>query len=157
MENSGCGILDTVYVQKNGTVLSVDVETLDKDYYDETELKDYVTDAVSTYTGEHGKSAVKLENLSVKDGTATLKMKYKTPEDYTGFNGIELYEGKVVKALAAGYDFKTDFVSVEDGKVTGTATKEEIYSGEEFKSSYHQGKQRCESRPVQSAMFQVRM
>ena len=100
---------DTVYVQKNGTVLSVDVETLDKDYYDETELKDYVTDAVSTYTGEHGKSAVKLENLSVKDGTATLKMKYKTPEDYTGFNGIELYEGKVVKALAA------DSVSIRDG------------------------------------------
>ena len=119
---AGCGKsldadTDTVYVQKNGTVLSVDVETLDKDYYDETELKDYVTDVVSTYTGEHGKSAVKLENLSVKDGTATLKMKYKTPEDYTGFNGIELYEGKVVKALAAGYDFKTDFVSVEDGKV----------------------------------------
>ena len=87
---AGCGKsldadTDTVYVQKNGTVLSVDVETLDKDYYDETELKDYVTDAVSTYTGEHGKSAVKLENLSVKDGTATLKMKYKTPEDYTGF------------------------------------------------------------------------
>ena len=82
---AGCGKsldadTDTVYVQKNGTVLSVDVETLDKDYYDETELKDYVTDAVSTYTGEHGKSAVKLENLSVKDGTATLKMKYKTPE-----------------------------------------------------------------------------
>lgn len=135
---AGCGKsldadTDTVYVQKNGTVLSVDVETLDKDYYDETELKDYVTDAVSTYTGEHGKSAVKLENLSVKDGTATLKMEYKTPEDYTGFNGIELYEGKVVKALAAGYDFKTDFVSVEDGKVTGTATKEEIYSGEDLK------------------------
>ena len=45
---AGCGKsldadTDTVYVQKNGTVLSVDVETLDKDYYDETELKDYVT------------------------------------------------------------------------------------------------------------------
>ena len=95
---------------------------------------------------EHGKSAVKLENLSVKDSTATLKMKYKTPEDYTGFNGIELYEGKVVKALAAGYDFKTDFVSVEDGKVTGTATKGGNLLRRRFKSSYHQGKQRCESR-----------
>ena len=30
--------------------------------------------------------------------------------------------------------------------MTGTATKEEIYSGEDFKSSHHQGKQRCESR-----------
>lgn len=136
---AGCGKslnadTDTVYVQKNGTVLTVDVETLDKDYYDETELKDYVTDAVSAYTEEHGKNTVKLEGLSVKDSTATLKMKYKTPEDYTGFNGIELYEGKVVKALAAGYDFNTDFVSVEDGKVTGTATKEEIYSGDDLKA-----------------------
>ena len=48
---AGCGKsldadTDTVYVRKNGTVLSVDVEALDKDYYDETELKDYVTDAV---------------------------------------------------------------------------------------------------------------
>ena len=136
---AGCGKsldadTDTVYVRKNGTVLSVDVEALDKDYYDETELKDYVTDAVSTYAQEHGKNAVRLEDLSVKDGTATLKMKYKTPEDYTGFNGIELYEGKVVKALAAGYDFNTDFVSVEDGKVKGTATKEEIYSGDDLKA-----------------------
>lgn len=152
---AGCGKsldadTDTVYVQKNGTVLSVDVETLDKDYYDETELKDYVTDAVSTYTGEHGKSAVKLENLSVKDGTATLKMKYKTPEDYTGFNGIELYEGKVVKALAAGYDFKTDFVSVEDGKVTGTATKEEIYSGD---SSYENQGDRSKLIGASSSLY----
>ena len=136
---AGCGKsldadTDMVYVQKNGTVLSVDTETLDKDYYDETELKDYVADAVSVYTEEHGKRAVKLEELSVKDGTATLKMKYKTPEDYTGFNGIELYEGKVVKALAAGYDFNADFVSVEDGTVTGTATKEEIYSGDNLKA-----------------------
>ena len=125
---AGCGKsldadTDTVYVQKNGTVLSVDVETLDKDYYDETELKDYVTDAVSTYTGEHGKSAVKLENLSVKDGTATLKMKYKTPEDYTGFNGIALYEGKVV-IIKAIRDVKVDgticYVSSENVKLTGT-------------------------------------
>ena len=99
---AGCGKsldadTDTVYVQKNGTVLSVDVETLDKDYYDETELKDYVTDAVSTYTGEHGKSAVKLENLSVKDGTATLKMKYKTPEDYTGLMALNSMREKLLR------------------------------------------------------------
>ena len=51
MQGKNRGIRIQVYVQKNGTVLSVDVKTLDKDYYDETELKDYVTDAVSTYTG----------------------------------------------------------------------------------------------------------
>lgn len=70
---AGCGKsldadTDTVYVQKNGTVLSVDVETLDKDYYDETELKDYVTDAVSTYTGEHGKKECGQTGKSVCEG-----------------------------------------------------------------------------------------
>ena len=112
---AGCGKsldadTDTVYVQKNGTVLSVDVETLDKDYYDETELKDYVTDAVSTYTGEHGKSAVRVEDGKVT-GTATKE---------------EIYSGEDLKVviIKANRDVKVDgticYVSSENVKLTGT-------------------------------------
>lgn len=53
---------------------------------------------------------------------AKLKMKYKTPEDYTAFNGIELYQGKVVASLAAGYVYDGEFARVEEGKVVGAAT-----------------------------------
>ena len=127
---SGCGTSlegeeSVVYVGKKGVIESLDVESLDQSYYDETELKSYVDAEVEDYTAEHGKNAVEVESLKVEDGVAKLKMKYKTPEDYTAFNGIELYQGKVVASLAAGY--------VEEGKVVGAATKQDIYSEDDLK------------------------
>lgn len=136
---AGCGSAPDaedcmVYVDKKGVVTSVDVEALDQDYYDVSELKSYVEDTVAQYTAEHGKNTVKVSDFSVKDGMAKLKMKYQTPEDYTRFNGIELYQGKVVKALAAGYDFNVDFAAVEDGQITQSASREEIYAQKDLKA-----------------------
>ncbi len=135
---AGCGSkLDveesTVYVDKDGSVISVDIESFEKDYYDESELKDYVKEEVEDYTSENGKKSVSLEDVSVDDSTATLKLKYASADDYTNFNGIELYTGTVVKAMAAGYDFNVDFVSVRDGSVTGTATRDEILENDDYK------------------------
>lgn len=135
---TGCGktvdsATSMVYVDKKGAVVSIDVEELDQTYYDETELKSYVNEAVEDYTKENGKNTVKADSITVEDKMAKLTMKYKTPEDYAAFNGIEMYQGKVVKALAAGYDFNMDFVSVADGKVTGTASREDIYAADDYK------------------------
>jgi len=58
---------------------------------------------------------------------------YETVDDYTAFNGVELYEGKIVQALAAGYDFDTDFAGVDkDGSVTGV-TRGDILAQEDLK------------------------
>lgn len=134
----GCGVSlegdeSVVYVDKKGIVYSLDVEELNQDFYDETELKDFVDEAVEEYTEEHEKNAVKVEELTTEDGVAKLKMRYKTSEDYTDFNGIELYQGEVVASLAAGYVYDGAFARVEDGKVTGAATKQEIYADEDLK------------------------
>lgn len=134
---SGCGVsLDgessVVYVDKKGTVYSLDVEAMDQDYYDSEELEAYVDEVVSQYTSENGSGSVKVNSLTVENGVAKLSMKYKTATDYTNFNGIELYQGNIVEALAAGYVFDGDFAKVEDGMVVGTATKQEIYSQEEL-------------------------
>ncbi|MCI9137571.1 MAG: hypothetical protein HFH48_08400, partial [Lachnospiraceae bacterium] len=48
---TGCGKSleanrDTVYVQKKGTVVSAAIADLDKDYYDEEELKSYIDERV---------------------------------------------------------------------------------------------------------------
>lgn len=69
----------------------------------------------------------------MEDGTAKLRMDYETVDDYTAFNGVELYEGKIVQALAAGYDFDTDFAGVDkDGSVTGV-TRGDILAQEDLK------------------------
>ena len=122
---AGCGSsleadTNTVYVSKHGRIVTMDVEQLDQSYYDETELKEFVDSAVDEYNTENGKNSVKVDDLTVEDGTAKLRMDYETVDDYTAFNGVELYEGKIVQALAAGYDFDTDFAGVDkDGSVTG--------------------------------------
>ncbi len=135
---AGCGETvegesNIVYVEKNGTVISLDVEELAEDYYDAEELESFVNDAVSEYTDEHGRSSVKVRELNVEEGAARLEMQYKTAEDYSAFNGIELYQGKVIDSLAAGYVFDGEFAKVADGKVVGAATKQEIYTEEDLK------------------------
>ena len=135
---AGCGSsleadTNTVYVSKHGKVVSMDVEQLDQSYYDETELKEFVDSAVDEYNTENGKNSVKVDDLTVEDGTAKLRMDYETVDDYTAFNGVELYEGKIVQALAAGYDFDTDFAGVDkDGSVTGV-TRWDILAQEDLK------------------------
>lgn len=135
---SGCGTsLDedhsVVYVDKKGAVVSLDIEEMNQEYYDEAELETFVDEAIKEYTDANGSGSVKLNRLAVEDGIAKLQMKYKTAEDYTKFNGIELYQGKIVEALAAGYVFDGDFARVEDGVVTGAASKQEIYAEEDLK------------------------
>ena len=131
---AGCGSsleadTNTVYVSKHGKVVSMDVEQLDQSYYDETELKEFVDSAVDEYNTENGKNSVKVDDLTV----AKLRMDYETVDDYTAFNGVELYEGKIVQALAAGYDFDTDFAGVDkDGSVTGV-TRGDILAQEDLK------------------------
>lgn len=135
---AGCGKTvesesSVVYVEKNGAVISLDVEELAQDYYDAEELENFVNDAVSEYTEEHGRNSVKVQELKVEEGTARLQMKYKTTADYSAFNGIELYQGKVIDSLAAGYVFDGEFARVEEGKVIGAATKQEIYAEDDLK------------------------
>ena len=127
---AGCGQsdlkadTDTVYVEKNGAELSMDVEAFDQEYYDEAELKEFVDSEVSDYNGQHGEKSVEVKDLSVEDKTAKLKLAYRTVDDYTAFTGVELYQGKVVQAMAAGYDFDVDFAAVDEDGVHGVLGSE---------------------------------
>ncbi|WP_075719853.1 hypothetical protein [Roseburia sp. 499] len=128
---TGCGdSLDadcnTVYVQKKGTVIGASIEKMDKDYYKEDELEDFIDEKVEAYQTEHDKSSVKVSDFSVKDGVAELFMKYAGYEDYQEFNDVTLFAGTVPQALAAGYDFDTEFTAVKDGKASGEAESSKI-------------------------------
>lgn len=134
---AGCGTdvegdSSVVYVGKKGEVISLDVEQFEEDYYDVEELEAFVKEQVSAYTEENGRGTVKVEELTVADGSGRLRMRYKTPEDYSAFNGIELYQGTVLGALTAGYVFDDEYAKVENGKVTGIATKQEIYQQQDL-------------------------
>lgn len=119
---AGCGTSyaadeSTVFVLKDGKIVSTDVEDFDEGTYDTDGLKDYVDQTIDTYNEENGKGLVKCKDLSVKDSKAILTLEYASASDYQKFNDIELFAGSVAEALAAGYSFDADFASVSDGKI----------------------------------------
>lgn len=130
---AGCGTTSLesdesiVYIDKKGSVTFLDIAPFDQDYYSEEELRSEIEETVADYNEENGKDTVTVEELTVEDKTARLKLKYKSVEDYTKMIGVELYQGKVVNALADGYSFDKDFVKVKDGKTTESVEKKEVY------------------------------
>lgn len=122
----------TVFVEKKGKIVSVDVEALDKDYYNETELEEYINDHVTNYVEDNG-ATVELTSFEVTDGVAKLQMEYDTYEDYSRFNGIDLYTGTVVTALAAGYDFDVEFSQISKESETKIVSRNEVLENEDNK------------------------
>lgn len=104
----------TVFIQKDGTVISTDVEDFDANTYDENGLKRYIEDAIAAYN-KSGDELVHMEKLTVAEGKATLVLNYASAEHYAAFNGVELYTGPVSKALSDGYSFDAEFADVSNG------------------------------------------
>lgn len=123
----------TVFIDKKGKVVSVDVEDLDKEYYDGDELESYIKELIESYADKNG-DAVSLSSFRVKDSVAKLKMQYDSYEDYVKFNGIELYAGSVVGARADGYDFDVSFYHADaGGEKKEKASKEDVLDDDDNK------------------------
>ncbi len=126
---SGCATkfpdTDTVYIQKNGTISEASVESFDKEYYSQDELKSFIKDQIADYEDEHDSGNVKMTSFKVEDSTAKLMMKYDGYQSYADFNGTEFFAGTVIQAIAAGYAFDVNFAEVEDGKIQGEALNTE--------------------------------
>ena len=79
----------SLYVTKEGTVTSADVETYENDYYSADELKAYAEEMLGVFESgnQSGSSEKKAEiaECTVKDGTAKLLIKFPDPEEYLRF------------------------------------------------------------------------
>ena len=83
----------TVYLKKDNTVASVSIESFDKEYYKEEELKSFIEEEVTNQQKERGEDSISIEKLTVKEQKATLAMQYQSVEDYVEFNDTELETG----------------------------------------------------------------
>ena len=128
---TGCGAefsadKDTVYVQKKGTIKGANVADFDKEYYDETELSDFITDTVDTYVAKAGDGTVTVQEFAVENGVAHVYLDYAGSEDYSEFNGVDFYAGTVLDAKAEGYDIPNAFTAVTDKETTWDAEGNKI-------------------------------
>ena len=114
---------NTIALQRNGKILEAAVESFDQSYYDQEELNTYVQNAVDDYTAEHGKTSVSVTDSKVEEKKAYLTLQYENAETFSDFTGIECFNGSIVEAQSAGYDFDLDFYPVTDGKADTKTVK----------------------------------
>ena len=92
---SGCGgeaEESRAELQKDGSVKSVISASFDKPDYDIDELQQMVLEESASYNRSVGDNAISVEKVSEKNGTASVKMTYKSAADYAAFNdGIFLW------------------------------------------------------------------
>lgn len=79
----------SLYVTKEGTVTSADVESYENDYYSADELKAYAEEMLGVFESgnQSGSSEKKAEiaECTVKDGTAKLLIKFPDPGGISSF------------------------------------------------------------------------
>ncbi|MCR5357222.1 MAG: hypothetical protein K6E63_07435, partial [Lachnospiraceae bacterium] len=93
----------TVSIDNKGVITHSIVESFDKDYYNEDELRSIIDAEVEEYGKEREKDCAKLESLEIKDGTATARMRFATYSDYAGFNDVDFFYGTVEEAIEKDY------------------------------------------------------
>lgn len=131
---AGCGKGDnvkttTLYVEKDGTVVQAITEAMDKSYFNEKDLDQWVEDYVKEYNKEAKKEAIQVKKSEVEEKKAKVTIEYASMEDYSAFNNVEAFEGTVAKAQKEGYDLNREFKSAK-GKPS--ITMDEIDGSEEY-------------------------
>lgn len=134
---TGCSKTDvdenTIIVEKKGQIVGAIVEKFDKDYYDKDELESYVKDAIDAYNDEAGNEQIELTTYKVEDDIAKLVITYNSMKDYAKFNDVLLYTGTIKEALIADYDFDSDFVTVEEGKLGKSVDLDTVKQDDDIK------------------------
>ncbi len=121
---TGCGQVNIADYEsdaaiiKGDTITGVNVSGFEKQYYDETELGDYIDKAIDEFCVANGEEAVKLDEIEVAEGKAKAKLTYADAACYAGFNNVEFFMGSVLDARTAGYELptvltKTDYATDE--------------------------------------------
>lgn len=112
---------DTIFVEKKGTIVETRIRDFGKDNYSEEELKSFVEQEVADYnSGQDGKP-VSIAKFQVKDQRALLILKYNSVKNYQSLTGTDLFYGTLAEAQNAAYDFKQEFVRVENGQTKDAA------------------------------------
>lgn len=107
-----------VSILKDGKIESMIVESFDKAYYNQEELKQRILQEASDYNRMEEKEAVSVEKVEVNEGAVVVKMTYDTASHYASFNGGIFFLGTVLEAQEAGYDLNMVLSSVKDHLVT---------------------------------------
>lgn len=115
--------VNTMLVKKDGVVQVATVEEFNKEYYDVSELKQFIQKEITKYNTKVGnESAIVLDSLEVVKKNAIMILEYANMDTYVDFNEVEArYVSNVTQEVL--HTFPETFQSVEEER---TVSKESI-------------------------------
>ncbi len=116
----------TVSIDSKGVITHNIVESFDKDYYSEEELRDIIDDEIEQYARGRDADCARLESLEIKDDTATARMKFKSYTDYAEFNDVDFFYGTIAEAMEKDYPTDVTLKSYDDGSTIGRFEFEDL-------------------------------
>lgn len=125
---AGCGSkgseaeINSIRVHDDGSISEVIVESFDESNYNGTEIEIQLREELSQYNKESGEEKIKLKEFENEKGMIKVSIKYASAEDYAVFNSVEFFSGTVTDAKQK-YEFESEFVKVNNGKVTDGAVE----------------------------------
>lgn len=93
----------TVTIDKKGVISHRIVESFDKSYYNEDELRGIINDELSAYRAGKDEDSASLVSLEIKDQTATAEIRFASYEDYAKFNDVDFFYGTIGEAVESEY------------------------------------------------------
>ena len=110
----------TVSIDKKGKITHEIIESFDKDYYNEDELRSLIDDELSEYCrSKSNDKAAKLASLEIKEGMAEAEIDFESFEDYASFNEVDFFYGTVKEAMAKEYPTDVTLKSADDDSTIG--------------------------------------
>lgn len=94
---------NAVYVNKDGEIVSAIVESFDKEYYDADELQAMLEQSVAEYNAENGKDSIEIDSFKLDDGVLKVIMNYLTWADYSNFNDVQFFAGRLSDIQGKNY------------------------------------------------------
>ena len=124
---------DTVFLLKDGTVISVTIENFEESTYDKEKLASYIEEKLAAYNLENGGDMAKKKSLKVEGDMANLVIEYASAQAYEDVEGNELFVGSMGEALKAGFTFEGTYAKVSAGKATEAAIATDFTENMDYK------------------------
>lgn len=105
----------TIEVYKDGKIRQTIVESFDKPYYDENELRAEFDDALEKYNNSNDSTGkISLIDLHVSEGDVFASLEYESYKAANAFQDVQMFYGTVGEACDEGYSFDVVLKGTED-------------------------------------------
>lgn len=103
-------------LDEDGKITQVIVDDADESVTGE-ELENYINEKITAFQSNNNQDFVSLEKCAVNSGKVNIALIYSSISAYAGFNNVSCFNGTVLEAYNAGYDFNRVFHDMDGNEI----------------------------------------